>query len=439
MRVAIIGGGITGLISAYYLSKHKRLEVELFEKDRELGGLSSVFRIGEAYLEKYYHHIFTTDMDLIKILAELSLSEQLLWRESKVGVFNDNETHPFSTPLDVLSFRVLNLMDRIRFGAGVFLCRFVKNWRRLEGITAKEWAIAIFGKKAYEVIWSPLLVSKFGVESGSISATWLWYRLKKRGESRSKLGTKEQLGYLKGSYKILFERLEREFRSVAVRVHKDTPVISIKADDNNIFTLATKKGTKEFDCILSTVSVPEFLGLVHGLPDDYKQRLLAINYQAALCVALEMRRPLTDYYWLNINSEKIPFVAVIEHTNFIDKSEYGNNYICYLASYLTPDNDLLKKSEYEIFNYYVSYLPMIAKGFSREDVTGFYVFKDMYATPVYIKHYFSKKPAVETPVKGLYMANTSQIYPENRGINYNVRLGRQAAEKILDYLRGKND
>ena len=328
-------------------------------------------------------------------------------------------------------------MDRIRFCTAVLRCKLLKDWERLEEITAKEWLISNFGKKAYHVIWSPLLRSKFGTESETVSATWIWYRLKKRGESRSKLGIKERLGYLKGSYGILFEKIEERLREASVKIHRETPIRKIKVERGAVSGIETDKGLSRFSCVLNTIAIPEFTKITEGLPEDYRRSLFSIKYQAVICIVLEMRRSLTGYYWLNISSDEIPLAAIIEHTNFIDKTNYGNSHICYLVSYISPQNPLFKRSDNDILNYYSCYLHMISDNFSREDIKDFYVFRDICATPVYTTHHASKKPAIETPIRGLYLANTSQIYPENRGTNYGVRLGRQAAELIIDYLNSR--
>ena len=437
MKVGIIGSGITGFTAAYYLSKKKNIDIEIFEKDEQLGGLASTFRIQNTFLERYYHHIFTSDSDLLDLLRELDLSDCLIWRETRIGIFDGKTIHSFSTPLDILSFKGLSLMDRVRFCITVLRCKFLTDWHRLEEITAREWIISNFGDKAYKVIWSPLLKSKFGTESDTVSATWLWYRLKKRGNSRSKFGTKEHLGYLKWSYMTLFERIKGRLPEDSVKIHRATPVRKIKTENGVVSGIETDGGISNFSCILNTTALPEFIKITEGLSGDYKQSLFSIKYQAVICVVLEMDCPLTNYYWLNISSDEIPLAAIIEHTHFIDKTNYGNSHICYLVSYLSTEDPLLKRSDKDILNYYSPYLHMISDSFSQDSIKDFYVFKDIYATPVYTTHHASKRPAIETPIKGLYLANTSQIYPENRGTNYSVRLGKQAAELIIDYFNNK--
>jgi hypothetical protein len=58
------------------------------------------------------------------------------------------------------------------------------------------------------------------------------------------------------------------------------------------------------------------------------------------------------------------------------------------------------------------------------------------AQPIITTRYSERMPAHRTPVKRLYLANTTQIYPEDRGTNYSVQMGRRVAKIVLEDSKG---
>ena len=430
MEIAIIGGGVAGLTAAYRLSKDG-VSVTLFERDKVLGGLAGVVKIDNFLIEKYYHHIFTTDFEIINLIDEIGLKDKLMWLESRMGLFYENKIHAFGTPGELFRFKHLSFLDKLRFGATVLFLKNYNNWRELEKTTAIEWMRKYAGENVCKVIWEPLLVAKFGKNYQKASMSWLWGKIKLRGSSRSKGGKKERLGYLLGSFGLLIDKLENEIISMSGTVKKEEKIVRIDATDGNKVFIKTDKGEYEFDKAVSTVAYPVLIRIAPQLSEEYKKKINQVEYASTVFVILILKNSFTYNYWENISDNSIPFGGIIEHTNFIRPSAYNNKNILYISNYLYRDEWLYKCSDKELIEEYSKHLKKMNPNFSEEWIEQFFIFRDEFAQPIVTINYSQTLPNFETPIKNLFTATMAQIYPEDRGMNYSVKLGNQIADIVL--------
>src|ERR1700730_9264753 len=112
-QVAILGGGITGLTSAFYLLR-QGAEVTVFESRPPLGGLAPYFGFEQIWWNKFYHFILTSDRPLLQLIHDLGLTLEVRWTETKVGFFADETLYPMTTSLDFLRFPPLTLWQKAR-------------------------------------------------------------------------------------------------------------------------------------------------------------------------------------------------------------------------------------------------------------------------------------------------------------------------------------
>jgi protoporphyrinogen oxidase len=388
-------------------------------------------------LEAFYHHIFTTDTTIIALIEELGLGDRLIWIDSKVGFFYDGQIWPFVTPMDLLKFKPLPMIDRVRLGlAGLYLRR-QRNWHGYEEITAWEWLRRYVGKRGLEVVWGPLLRGKFADQAEEVAMAWLWSKIHLRFASRG-AGPKQQekLGYMLGSFGVYIEELERRVRAGGVQVETSQPVQKILSQDGHATGLLLGDGRElQADAIIACVPSERFLPMVPPLDAEYERRVTAARWQWALCYVLELKESLSPIYWLNISEPGMPFIAVIEHTNFIDKSHYGGRHMLYVSNYLTPNHPWFSLSEEELDDLYLPGLQRINPRFRRDWIIERKVFKGPNAQPVIRRHYRNDLPDHRTPVAGLYLANMQQIYPEDRGQNYSIRMGDTVANLAVEDLQ----
>ena len=450
MKIGIIGGGIAGLTAAYELAK-KGHNVTVFEKEAELGGQASTFPIEGTRLEKFYHHLFTSDRHIIQLINELGLSARMRWIDSQVGLFHDGKVYDFVTPLDLLRFTPLSLPNRLWAGLISLYLQRQADWQKYEGITAKEWLEKHAGKSVYGTIWEPLLRSKFGDSYDEVSMTWFWGKMRLRFGSRPKGMQKENLGYMEGSFQLLIVELEKRIKELGGEVHTDAAVKRVIVEDGKATGLKfkvqssklkapqehptqnSKLEARNFDVIIATVPSFAFTEIVPKLPSDYIGKLSHVKYQSALCLALKMKRPLSHIYWMNISDPSIPFVAAIEHTNYMPPEVYGGKHILYLSNYLPLDSPLFSLSKEELLQEYLPHVQRINPEFDLDWVEESWLFRDDAGQPIVTCHYSQQIPDHRTPIQGLYLANTSQIYPEDRGMNYSVHLGQKVASIVQSF------
>jgi protoporphyrinogen oxidase len=433
MRVAIAGGGVTGLAAAYRLLQAGH-QVAVFEAAPQLGGLVRTFEIGGEPLEAFYHHIFTTDTTIIDFIAEMGLGDRLVWRDSRVGFFHGGRVWDFVTPLDLLRFRPLPPVDRVRLGlAGLYL-RWQRDWRRYESVTAWEWVRRFAGRRALEVVWGPLLRGKFADEAEEVAMAWLWSKVHLRFASRgSGLQQREKLGYLLGSFGAYIRELARRIEaSPAAEVHTSAAAERVVVEEGRARGLRLADGREwRADAVLCAVGSDIFLKMAPPLDAEYERRVRAARWQAALCYVMTLRERLSHIYWLNISDAETPFIAVVEHTNLIEKERYGGLNVVYLSNYLRRDHPYMSMSAEELDEVYLPHLSKINPRFRRDWVSDRWVFRGANAQPVIRRGYGNDIPDTRTPLPGLYLANMQQVYPQDRGQNYQIALGERVAREIM--------
>ena len=442
MKVGIIGGGVGGLTAGYELVKRGH-QVAIFERGPILGGQASTFNVGGGRLERAYHHLFTSDTHMTGLIEELGLKDRLVWIASKTGFLYKDRIYPFVTAGDLLRFTPVSFLDRVRMGlVTVYLQKRYKlndpkkRWLALEKYTAKEWMMKWAGKRNYEVIWGPLLRGKFGSSADEISMVWLWSKFATRVTSRKGLAGKEMLGYPIKSFGEIMDTLEARIRQAGGEIYTRASVNRVVVKDGRAWGLEVQLAEgaaqeRPFDKIVATVPSFVFLKLAPGLPEDYAAKLKAARYHAAVLMVLVMDRPLSHIYWLNISDRSIPFVAAIEHTNYISPDHYGGKHIVYLSNYLGRESEYYFMQPDQLFEAYLPHLRKINPQFDPSWVLERYYHREDAAQPIITTHYSQKIPPLKTPIPDLYLGNTTQIYPEDRGTNYSVRLGKELVEAVL--------
>ena len=440
MRVGVIGGGAAGLAAAYELTKSGHY-AEVFERAPFLGGQASTFPVGGGQLERGYHHLFVSDSDMTDLIHELGLGDKLAWLESKVGLYHGGKVWDFGTPMDLLRFKPLSLPQRLWLGLWTFLLQKATYWQRFENITARDWIVRYMGNRIYSVIWEPLLRGKFGEYHDRVSMTWLWGKIHLRVASRGKSLQKERLGYPMGSFGEVFDELARRVEDLGGRVHQSAGVNRVVVEDGAATGLEVQLAGQEaqllaYDAVIATTPSYVFTRLVPPMPPDYQKKLEEVEYLSAVLMVLVLDRPLTAKYWINIADTGLPFVAIIEHTNMIDKSLYGGRHIVYISNYPSRENPLYGKTAEELLDEFTPHLRSLNPDFDPSWVLEYHHHRVDGAQPVIGVGYSERIPSHRTPFKSLYLANTTQIYPEDRGTNYSVRMGRRVARMVVEDAEG---
>lgn len=433
MKIGIIGAGYTGLTIAKELVE-KGQDVTIFEKQPYVGGMVNTIEIFNTRLEKYYRHIFKSDKEAIKLIKEMGLESELIWPATKMGYLSNKKPYLFGTPISLLKFKPLNLIQKLRFGFNVIHIKLINDYKKLEKVTAEKWLKDRIGDKVYSQVWEPLLISKFGEEKDQISMAWLWGKIKLRSTSSTPEG--EQLGYIKGSYQKLTDNFYKYLLNKNVDIKLETSVKEItKENDKYIvkYTRNEKEEKEEFDVIVSTIDYKGFEKLFDKyMNEEEKQKIQKVNYTSARTMMIVANKSFSPFYWLNIGDNDIPFGGIIEHTNFIDKSNYDNNHILYISNYMTEDNKLYNVSKEELLKEYMKSLTKINKEFTMKNIKDYYVFDEKYAQPIIECNYSEYIMNDKLEKEKIYLCTMPQIYPEDRGMNYAIKSGVNLANKILE-------
>ncbi len=423
MHIGVLGGGPLGLTAAMRLAR-RGAQVTLLEKENELGGLASGFKVGDSgtYLEKFYHHLFRSDKEIQALITELGLSDKLGWYNTNTSTLYKGKVWRFS-PKDILLNYPLSIPSRLRMPAVSAYLKYTGNYKRFRKDTAMEWLQRWMGNEAYDMQFKPLLVGKFGDFAPEIAMPWFWSRVHERSFS---------LGYMRGGFQQLYDRLGEEVTRAGGEIHLSTSVTRIapiEGGKTRVDTDQTEPYT--FDIVISTLPTRLFLRLAQGIPDQYKERYDWGNALGTHVVVLALKESLLDpVYWLNINDPGFPFLVAVDHTNMIPASDYGGRHMIYLGNYLKMDHPYFTQSDEETLSEYMPYLKKLNPAFTEEWIMERWLFKAPYAQPIVTREYEAHIPPFKTPLPNVYMGNMFQVYPQDRGQNYSIKLADKLTRMI---------
>lgn len=433
MNIAIIGAGATGLAAAHDLLKAGH-RVTIFEANDKPGGLAAGFKMPnwEWSLEKFYHHWFASDADVLRLADEIGVRDRVIFKRPVTASYYDGDFYPLDSPIAALKFPGLSLPNKVPFGlATLYLKYLTSNWRALERYTAHEWAARWMGRPAYATIWQPLLEGKFGDLYTKVNMAWLWARIKARTA---------QLGTFVGGFQAFFDALAARVQKLGGVIHYAARVQALSIEGAQQWTLHTEvplngapSNKAPFDVVLSTTSPRLMTKLAPQLPADYLGALNALTSLGALTVIFALDRPLSTrgYYWHNLpKSAGFPYLAMCEHTNFVEAEHFGGQHLIYCGDYLPTSHPYFAMTDDALRDAFLPSLKRFNPQFDPTWVQDAWVFREAYAQPVPFVNHSRHIPPTSTPLPGLFFASMSQVYPWDRGTNYAVKLGREVAAAI---------
>ncbi len=429
--VAVVGAGLAGMTAGLRLAE-AGYRVRVWERYPGAGGLARAFEVGGEPLEAFYHHLFTTDTDYVRLAAELGLANQIEWLPSRMGIWTEGRLWDFGTPAALLRLAPLGLAGKLRFALWTLYLQRCRKPEPFEHVTAAEWLKHHQGERAWRTVWGPLLEQKFADDAERVAMVWLWRKISLRGRSRSASGMGERLGYMRGSFGRLVDALRDRVEAAGGSFHFADPVRRVERAGRG-FRVVTRTGEADADRVVVAAPVPDYLEIAaHLLPEHEAASLRALRATGAICTVLELDRSLTPYYWLNIADPEMPFGGLIEHTNYIPAERYGGVRILYISNYMFPDNPLFRAPRAEVLETYLPALARVNPAFDRSWIRAVHHFRADYAQPVVTVGYRDRIPALRSPVPGLYLCSMAQIYPEDRGQNYAVLYGEKVARALLE-------
>ena len=401
--------------------------VVIFESAQYVGGLASGFKEPhwDWSVEKFYHHWFQSDASMLGLIRELGFEDKVRFPRPLTVMYHEGNFFPFDSILNALRFPGLGFgLDKIRFGfVGLFL-RLTNNWRALEQVTADEWMLKWAGKNVYEKMWKPLLIGKFGPFYRDVNMAWMWARIKARTT---------RLGTFVGGFQKFADMFAERLRAMGVEIRLGVPVRFIKRNPAGGLMIDAG-GVESFDKVLVTTSPNLMAKMCPDLPDEYLKGLLELKSMGAVVMVLSLKQKLSEqgYYWFNLPKEAgFPFLALVEHTNFVPAENFGGDRILYAGDYLEQGHEFFSLSDEQLLEKFLPAFQKINPAFTRDWVKKVWVFKTNYAQPVPLLNHSKNIPPIQTPIEGLYFASMSQVYPWDRGTNFAVEIGRRAGRMMV--------
>lgn len=433
MKVAIIGAGAAGLSAGYELSK-RGIPVEIFERDNSLGGLAGSFLLDDGYVEKFYHFICLNDFTYQQTLQELGLQHLLRWRLTDMGQYYNGRIFSLGRPFDLLSFTPLPLADKIRMGLHIRKIQKAHwdEWKPLEHVPIDDWLQSTFGPNVFRVLHEPMVRLKFGDYRKKISAAWMWARIHRLGRSRTKIRNREKVGYVEGGSQIIMDALGEAIQQNGGSITLNASVEKLLLGKDSVRGIVVNGKERTYDSVVSTVALPAFLRLMPAsLQGDYWTRLRNIESIGVICVFLRSTKSFGKFFWTNISDPRIEMAGVIEYTNLNPLRHLGGDSILYLPQYIPSSVEKFSKPDQEIIQEYLGYLKLINPEFSDDHVKDVFVFREKYAQPICEVGFTKDIPDIRTPLRGLYLTDSSQLHPDDRTISNSLGLGKSAASLIL--------
>lgn len=422
-RIAVLGGGPMGLAVAYQLVLDGHQPV-VFEAADRVGGMTATFDFGGLAIERYYHFHCISDHAFLQVLSELGLTDKMRWVETKMGYFWRGKVVAWGNPLALLKFPGLSLVAKIRYGLHAFLSTKRINWRPLDKLEAISWIRRWVGAEAYEVLWRRLFEYKFYDYSNGLSAAWIWSRIRRIGRSRYSL-FREKLGYLEGGSETLLNALKARIENAGGEFRLASLVSRVRIENGAVRGIEMGEAFESFDKVVSTVPLPYVPRLMPDLPADILERFKLVKNIAVVCVIAKLRRRLTENFWLNVNDDAMDIPGLVEYTNLRPLDQH----IVYVPFYMPGDHPKFQESDQAFLDRVRRYLMAINPLLKEHDIIDLRASRYRFAQPICPPGYLDSLPPVGLPVKGLWVADTSYYYPEDRGISESIGFGRLLATK----------
>lgn len=419
---AVLGAGPMGLATAYELLK-AGWSVDLYERDERIGGMTASTEIDGLKIERYYHFICAPDHTLFAYLREFGIEDRLRWVETKMGFYFNGKLYDWGHPLALLKFPGLDLISKLRYGLHVYRTKGVSDWRALDKVPCTDWLKKWVGQRGYDVLWKSLFELKFFEYKDSLSAAWLGTRIKRVALSRKSI-FQERLGYLEGGSDTLLDAIEARIRALGGRILLRSGAERIEIENGALRGIRVNGEMRPYRKVISTIPLPYLVKLAPELPREERDKIAAIVNIGIVCVVMKLTHPVTRNFWTNVNDPSMAIPGVIEYSNLNPLAST----IVYVPFYMPTSNPKYREPAENFIAEVKGYLKRINPEFDERWVLAAKAFRYEFAQTVCTPNFYEALPPMKSAVPGLFLADTSHYYPEDRSISESMRVGRQLAE-----------
>jgi protoporphyrinogen oxidase len=422
-RIAVLGAGPMGLAVAYQLARDGHQPV-VFEADDRVGGMAAAFDFSGLSIERYYHFHCISDHAFLKVLDELGLTDRMHWVATKMGYWYQGRLQPWGNPIALLKFRGLSFVAKFRYGLHAFLSTKRNDWKPLDHVEATGWIRRWVGKEAYEVLWRRLFDYKFYDYTSNLSAAWIWSRIRRIGRSRYSL-FREKLGYLEGGSDTLLQAMRADIEAHGGEIRLKSPVSRVVMEEGKVRGIEVAGQFETFSKIISTIPLPYVPRLMPDLPADILAKFQSVKNIAVVCVIAKLRKAVTENFWLNTNDPEMDIPGLVEYSNLRSLDQH----IVYVPFYMPGEHPKFSEPDQAFLDKVRRYLKKINPELNDDDFIDIRASRYRYAQPICDPGYLDKLPPAALPVEGLWVADTSYYYPEDRGISESIDFGKKMAKE----------
>ena len=419
---AVLGAGPMGLAVAYELLK-SGWAVDLYERDDRIGGMSASTELGGLKIERYYHFVCAPDETLFEYLRELGIFGKLKWVETKMGFYFDGKLYDWGHPLALLRFPGLDLATKLRYGLHVMRTKGISDWRALDKVPCTDWLKSWVGERGYDVLWRSLFELKFYEHKDSLSAAWLGTRIKRVALSRKSM-FQERLGYIEGGSDTLLDAIEGRIEALGGRIFLKAAAERIEVEGGKVRGVRVNGELRPYDTVVSTIPLPYLVKLAPDLPQDERDKVAAIVNIGVVCAVLKLKHPVTRNFWTNINDASMGIPGLIEYSNL-------NPLPCtivYAPFYMPTSHAKYRDPPEKFIEEVKGCIRRLNPEFRDDWVLAARAFRYEFAQTVCTPNFYEALPPMRSKVEGLFLADTSHYYPEDRSISESMRVGRKLAQ-----------
>jgi len=426
-KIAVLGAGPMGLSVAYYLLK-KGYKPVIYESDDRVGGMSASFLFSDLYIERFYHFHCTSDIDYFNLLEELGLNGRIHWVETKMGYWYQQSLYKWGGVLSLLIFKGASLITKLRYLNFILFNILRNDWQKLDKKDAVNWIKDSIGIEGYNIFWKKLFDFKFYEYSNLISAAWIWSRINRIGKSRS-FFLKEKLAYIEGGTDLFLKTLKTDLELKGCIIHLSTSVERVLIQDNKVVGVQANGTSDYFDIIISTIPISYIPKIIPNLPNYIIKKYNNVKNISVVCVIVNLKVNLSEFFWLNVNDDTMDIPGIIEYTNLMP---LDNNHILYIPFYMPLENPKFEDDDLIFINKCKKYIKEINHDISDEDIIEFKVNRYRHAQPICMPEHLQSLPDIKLPISGLFIADTSYYYPEDRGISESIKFGKYLVNTALN-------
>ena len=423
-KVIIIGSGIAGLTAAYQLA-NKGYKVTLLESSSQLGGLGTYFNYGDKWIDKFYHCQMPSDNPLLKLIEDIGLKDKMYWKPTRMGFIVDGKRYAFNSPIDLLKFKPISFINRLRFGIVSIAIRYLGKGKDLDNLPIEKWFKKLYGITIWDKILKQLFLSKFGDHAGNLPSLYIWQRL---GREKNKA----LRGYIDGGVKTIIDALEIKIKELGGEIKTNTKVDRIEKTDNGINIITNNNSNIQSKWVISTIPITTFVKAIKGTNLENSFSDPQLTYQGVVNALFILKKPLDNYYWIPVVNSKTEFDGIVEMTELIKKEQYGNNYAVYVMKYCNRNSELFKEENSQIAKRWkkqlISLYPDL--NISDNDIIDIKIFKAPFVEPIYPLGYSKIKPNMKIKNANILLATSAQVYPNITSWNASCGLANNVVEQL---------